>query len=71
MLRGAYPFFENDDLVQLSRILDAACSQLAIGGAAVRPLMREHVANLIMQMACRGERDPQEIQNNLRVLQRK
>ncbi|HYD15158.1 MAG TPA: hypothetical protein VEA77_02030 [Hyphomicrobium sp.] len=69
MLRGACTFFDNDDLVQLRRVLDAACSQLVIGKAA-DALMREHLANLIMQMACRG-RDPQEIQDNILVLKRR
>jgi hypothetical protein len=69
MLRGACTFFDNDDLIQLRRILDAACSQLGIGKAA-DALVREHLANLIMQMACLG-RDPQEIQDNILFLKRR
>jgi hypothetical protein len=50
-------FFENDDLAELRKIFVRLCNALSIEGPR-RAAMREHVANLIIQLACAGERDP-------------
>lgn len=70
MLQGEGTYFENDELVQLTRVLDAACAQLSIARDADAQV-REKIAQFIMQIACRGERDPEQIQNNVLVLHRR
>jgi hypothetical protein len=58
MLRSRRSYFDNDDLIQLAGALDAACDDLAIGECVRRSPLREHVADLIMRIACAGERNP-------------
>ena len=58
MLRYRRSYFDNDDLVQLTQAFDAACVDLAIGACVRRASLREHVADLIMRIACAGERNP-------------
>lgn len=58
-------FFENEDLIQLRRVFVESCDQLEIGWTADRAPVREHIANLIMLMACGGERDPRRIQRRV------
>ncbi len=65
MLRGHRSSFENEDLIQLRTIFVAACEQLKVGWTNDRAPVREHIANLIMLMACGGERDPHVIQRRL------
>lgn len=62
---GPRSSFENEDLVQLRRIFVAACEQLRVGWTTDRAAVREHIANLIMLMACGGERDPHVIQRRV------
>jgi hypothetical protein len=64
MLLSRRSYFDNDDLVQLTQAFDAACGDLAVAAECVRRApLREHIADLIMRIACAGESNPATIRH--------